>query len=178
MADCLDEAQDDFAEETLKTPTHRRRTSKWWAHSNAFRAKRGLRGLSQRGGAPFYSEQDLTTWRLSRREVDVIDCAYLLFEKLEGEVPETLIIDVSQSVLREPWKRDGHCMSFHVGGKYFFKGRLLTAQTCFNMMGWPRSTAVIPPNLSASAVARLLGNMVATPVIGAVFGGLLREIQL
>jgi hypothetical protein len=152
--------------------------SKGQADSIAFRQKHGLPGLNQKGGAPFSGTRDLNHCRLSRREQDVVDCAFLLFVKLQGEVPEELVIDVSQPVLREPWKCDGRCMSFHVGGKYFYQGRLLSAQTCFNMMGWPRATAVIPPGTSASAVARLLGNMVATPVIGAVLSALLREIQL
>ena len=134
--------------------------------------------MGQKGGAPFSARVDLQTLGLSRRELDVVDCAFLLFQKRDGKVPATLVIDTSQSVLREPWKCDGHCMSFHVGGKYFYQGRVLSAQTCFNMMGWPRATAVLPPKTSQSAVARLVGNMVATPVIGAVFSALLREVQL
>ena len=104
------------------------------------------------------------------RELDVLDVALQLARrKHDGEIPWSLVVDVSQSLDRLSWKSDGRVMSFHRGMKVVFRGQILNIPSCFRLMGWPNVQDMnLPHNLSNGALDRMLSNMIAIPVIGSV----------
>ena len=111
------------------------------------------------------------------RELDVLDVALQpAARKHGGAVPESLVVDVSQSVDRLSWKTDGRVMSLHRGMKFVYRGRILNLPTCFRLIGWPDAEGIVfPDNLSNSGLDRMLANMIAVPVIGAVLMAALAE---
>ena len=132
---------------------------------------------------PPFSRRRVVAWldenpdKFTLRELEVLDTALLLSERAKGAVPPELVVDVSQGVSRGAFKHDGCVMSFHKGMRLLHKGKLLGVTSCFNLMGWPKNEVIIPEDLSSkAAVWDMLGNMVATPVIGIVLACCLWEI--
>ena len=60
--------------------------------------------------------------------------------------------------------------------KLHYDGDTTPAQHHFKIMGF--GDAVIPESLTATNIRRLAGNMMAVPVIGAVFSVMLHQIKL
>ena len=111
------------------------------------------------------------------RELDVLDVALqMAARKHGGAVPDSLVVDVSQSVDRLSWKTDGRVMSLHRGMKSVYRGKILNLPTCFRLMGWPNAEDIVmPEGLTNSGLDRMLSNMIAVPVIGAVLMAALSE---
>ena len=111
------------------------------------------------------------------RELDVLDAALqLAARKHGGQVPESFVVDASQSVDRLSFKTDGRVMSLHRCMKFLYKGRVINLPTCFRLMGWPNAEdIVLPDDLTDSGLDKLLANMIAIPVIGAVLMAALAE---
>ena len=60
--------------------------------------------------------------------------------------------------------------------KFVYRVRILNLTTCFRLMGWPNAEGIVfPDNLSNSGLDRMLANMIAVPVIGAVLMAALAE---
>jgi site-specific DNA-cytosine methylase len=146
--------------------------------STMFRNEHRLPSRHAPGGQPFSASVDLARVDLSARQRDVVDCAWLLHRRSDGSVPETLVIDVSQSVSRMPWKNDGFVQSLHLGGKIVVQGKIMKLRALFRIMGWPRAQACDIRGLTGNAVRKLTGNMIATPVIGVVLLAVLLEVRL
>eukprot|EP00974_Lingulodinium_polyedra_P063321 6113262-Lingulodinium_polyedra.AAC.1 len=65
-------------------------------------------------------------------------------------------------------------MSVHTHSKIWYKHRLLDHLSLMNMMGWtPRDSFVVPFDVDAKAMQKIIGNMVATPTAGAAVAILL-----
>ena len=90
--------------------------------SDQVREDLGLAARNTPAGYPWSmtaSEEALV--QFSARELDVINVAHLLTLKVfNGIIPQTLVIDVSQSVYRRPWRTSGRMMSPTCGSKSLF----------------------------------------------------------
>jgi hypothetical protein len=93
------------------------------------------------------------------------------------DLPRDFVIDVTQQVGRKAWRYDGMVKCPHTQAKVWHKGRILNHASWFNIMGWPRGTVNFPDSLSNRARSRLVGNMLATPTVGAVLLAACSEIR-
>lgn len=183
LADFLTDSESDC---DAGQPEKRRRTSSFSDSlpdsaaigSYTFRKENRLLPRQVPGGQPFSVSADARLVEMSARERDVVDCAWLWHRSNDGSIPETLAIDVSQSVSRMPWRNDGFVHSLHVNAKLVVQGRHLTRKTLFKMMGWPRAVPCDLSGFSESSIRKLTGNMIATPVIGVLFLAILLEVRL
>ena len=83
-------------------------------------------------------------------------------------VPESLTINMDESLGRKPWSRKGiRGVSTH--SKIYFHGAksILNISTIFQAFGWDPEDLVLPETMPEHAVRTMLGNMVAVPTIGA-----------
>ena len=145
--------------------------------SCAYRKREGLPPLGTRVGSPaMHNPTKYGVACLPLREVDVLDCALLTVKKM-GPIPKDLVVDLAASLSRKPWRCDGKVTSFSTNCKPWWNYRLLTPEDCMNMMGWPRDTVKFPENMPDNQRMKLIGNMVATPVIGCLFMAIMREIN-
>ena len=176
IAECLSDSEGDLP---VARPSKRARVAtemckKSGTISKSFRRKHKLPAFDRERLEGLADEYDFLI-----REMDVLDAALLYNQKLYGnEACRELIVDVSQSLHRAPWRHCGKLPSLHKGSKLWYSGtrRVLGIRTCFRAMGWPAGKVVVPETLSGSAAKSLLGNMIAVPVIGAVFLACLLEI--
>ena len=53
--------------------------------------------------------------------------------------------------------------------KYVYKHEVLSSRSLFLCMGWPREQLVLPRCVPYTTATKLVGNMMAVPVIGGVF---------
>ena len=95
------------------------------------------------------------------------------------------IYDISSQILTE-WSRKvsadykprsrNSTPRLHKTSKLHYDGDTTPAQHHFKIMGF--GDAVIPESLTPTNIRRLAGNMMAVPVIGAVFSVMLHHIKL
>lgn len=142
--------------------------------SNAFRRKFSLPPFGTANSAP-YSSTAPPSMRssLSRRELDVMDCAYLFWKAMKGAVPEELIVDVSQKPTWEPWTASGKLKSPTTNSKLVYKGRFVPTSVLFSCLGWPDGVAQVPDDITDRQARILLGNIISPPVIGGIFTAIL-----
>ena len=142
----------------------------------------GLPRRSAEGGRPATlnpAQWGILESELTPRELDVLDVAILWSRKGgDGLVHEELLVDLSQTVSRMPWRQDGICGSLHRGSKLWYRNELLGNNTLMNIMGWPRNTFVVPYSVGEGTVRRMIGNMVATPVAGVACMLLLQQVNV
>ena len=92
-----------------------------------------------------------------------------------GKLAEGIICDISQNADYKPWSRNSiPCL--HKMSKLYYDGDIIPVQHHFKIMGF--GDAVIPESLTPTNIRRLAGNMMAVPVIGAVFSVMLHHIKL
>ena len=104
--------------------------------------------------------------------------AVLFFQHKTGEVElPNLVVDLSDSLERMPFRNDATLTSLSTNSKIFFGGRVLSNYDLFNIMGWPRDKVQVPAGMSRWNVVRLLGNMLSTPVIGGILFCVLVEFD-
>ena len=138
--------------------------------SIAFRNKHNLPLRDAPGGRPFsdMAPRALLQSLHSVREVETIDAMYCLYaKKNDGEYPEKMAIDISQSLnrqrLRIGWTNTPTTKTDIVYGM-----QKLTLRQLFRIQGWPGRVTF--PALSPDRQMRsLIGNMISTPTFGKLF---------
>ena len=110
--------------------------------ANLYRSRLGLAKKGQRGGQPFEdaAPEELLN-ALLPREIEVMNIAHLKCIQLWGEVPEDLVVDVSQGLKRQPKKPkcDGLMFTPTVSMKLVYKYRIAQPKELWAVMGWPLS---------------------------------------
>ena len=139
----------------------------------AFRKAHGLPKFGSADGHPYSTTApDDIRRRLSPRELDVLDSAFLYLQKFADGVPDNLAVDVSQSPSRMPWRTGGHLPSPCKRSLIWHKGRVLDPATMFSLMGWPRDSLRLP-KLKNSQLRALIGNMCCPPQAGLLIASFL-----
>ena len=170
-SDC-DSDSDEGPAETAGPVTKKRRIA-LENTAGAFRKTHGLAKFGSAEGHPYSSTApDHIRQRLSPRELDVIDSAFLYLQKFTGNIPDTLAIDVSQSPSRMPWRTNGNLPSPCKRSLIWYNGRVLDAPTMFSLMGWPRSSLQLP-KLKEAEIRTLIGNMCTPPQAGLLIASFL-----
>jgi len=166
-------------EADVLTPQDMDDVKEWEKQSVALRKKYALPEKREREGRPVSSALALYgAADLSRRERDLLDCAILWCRaRYDGRVKRDLVVDLSQAVAREPWRVDGKVPCLHRGIKLWWRNSIVSVESCFHMMGWPRRTVVLAGCSDGHARA-LLGNMLAVPVVGAILCSIMREVEV
>ena len=138
-----------------------------------FRKAYGLAKFGSADGHPYSSTaSDDMRRRLTPRELDVLDSAFLYLQKFAEGVPDNLAVDVSQSPSRMPWRTLGQLPSPIKRSLIWYKGRLLDPATMFYLMGWPRD-ALRLPKLKTTEMRALIGNMCCPPQAGLLIASFL-----
>ena len=145
---------------------------------NDFRSQHGLPSWDAPSGTLFtdYAPRDVRE-SLTARELGVANIAWCWFAVFARRIPEDLVVDVSQSASRSPWKDDGTLPSPSTNSKFVIGTTLVDHQSMFRMMGWTPGTPELPGDLSNTQVTRLLGNMLCPPVIGGILAAVLPEVK-
>ena len=138
-----------------------------------FRKAHGLAKFGSAGGHPYSSSaSDDIRRRLTARELDVLDSAFLYLQKFEKCIPDSLAVDVSQSPSRMPWRTLGNLPSPIKRSLIWYKGRVLDPATMFYLMGWPQDSLRLP-KLKTTEMRALIGNMCCPPQAGLVIAAFL-----
>ena len=106
-----------------------------------------------------------------------MDVAHLLFIKREGAVPPELAVDVSQTLVRCPW-RVGTFTSPSSSTKLVYQNKVVGVKSMFCLLGWPMSRLTLPPSLSENHFKTLVGNIISTPMMGGVLAAVFGSIQV
>lgn len=179
-------APDSDSDSDIATPQQSRKrarvsqglTKKALQQSYMFRKRHHFPKRHALGGQPFAgSATQEQIAALTERELDVMDCAMLWFTHNKEKQPQDIVVDVSQAVVRLPWK-EGRFPSPTTVTKLVLNGNVVQAKVLFRVMGWPRRRLCLPPCLTESQLLTLVGNMISTPVIGGVFLALFAAVQV
>ena len=108
--------------------------------------------------------------KLLPRERDVLACLAL---DVGQSIPMGIVCDVSQNCDRTPWCL-GKAPCLHKQPKLYLDGAIIPPQGHFKLMGWDNPN--IPINLPPLSIRRLTGNMIAVPVMGAVFSAVFSNL--
>ena len=98
-------------------------------------------------------------------------------------MPADLVINVTQSLGRKPW-RVGGLPAPTTSSKFFYQGSELSAREVLTCLGWPTTTQagvatpVFPPELTKTQIMTLIGNIIAPPMIGGILLGVFGAIKV
>ena len=153
-----------------KAKTHQPLSTHGMSQSTKFRQKHGLPPMGSKHGSPFSRSAPPELLRaLTERETELCNCVFALMVKKLGHVPESLSINVSESLSRAPWKL-GSVRSVSTHSKIYFHKtqQILNVPTLFQIFGWCPRDITFPDGMAETALRVLVGNMMAVPTVGVV----------
>ena len=140
------------------------------SQSVKYRQKHGLPRMGSKHGSPFSRSAPAALLQaLTEREKELCNCVFGLMVKKFGHVPESLSINVSESLSRAPWKQ-GSLRSVSTHSKIYFHKtqQILNVPTLFQIFGWCPRDLTFPDGMAETTLRALVGNMIAVPTIGVV----------
>ena len=104
------------------------------------------------------------------REIEVLESVFRFFLQKQGQVPNDLVVDVSQQIGRLPWTIGGTMITPSAGTKPYYPGLggITNAASLFEIFGLPADGIDVPPGMSESTLRTFVGNSISAPTIGTV----------
>ena len=158
-------------------------TQKACVQSRAFRLKHNLpKRTRDKGPFSLAASADFLL-RFCKREEEVLNCAMHRAKQLNnGEVPASLLVEVSQSLQRSAWTWTGKARALTCNSRLVapVAGMEFGPASCFQLQGWEaqRLPKGALQSLTLRQLRRLCGNMMAVPCIGSVLHCLLATVPL